>query len=179
MEILYARCAGLDVHKESVSACVLTPGSEGEPLKEIRQFGTTTGELRQLRDWLSAHGVTHAAMESTGVYWKPVFNILESGCELILVNARHIKQVPGRKTDKADSRNLNVYLDRIWQRHFSDILRVNEVEIAYCQPWKRRLGLIRMIVDNKTSFIGINALLQHWHTGKCRNLYSLRQLRTN
>lgn len=102
MEILYARCAGLDVHKESVSACVLTPGSEGEPLKEIRQFGTTTGELRQLRDWLSAHGVTHAAMESTGVYWKPVFNILESGCELILVNARHIKQVPGRKTDKAD-----------------------------------------------------------------------------
>ena len=57
--------------------------------------------------------------------------------------------------------NLNVYLDRIWQRHFSDILRANEIEIAYCQPWKRRLGLIRMTVDNKTSFIGINALLQH------------------
>lgn len=102
MEILYARCAGLDVHKESVSACVLTPGPEAEPDKQIEQFGTTTGELRRLREWLAANGVTHAAMESTGVYWKPVFNILENACQLILVNARHIKQVPGRKTDKAD-----------------------------------------------------------------------------
>lgn len=102
MEILYPRCAGLDVHKESVCACVLTPGPEAEPLKQIQQFGTTTSELGRLRDWLAANGVTHAAMESTGVYWKPVFNILEGGCRLILVNARHIKQVPGRKTDKAD-----------------------------------------------------------------------------
>jgi transposase len=102
MEILYPRCAGLDVHKESVSACVLTPGPQAEPEKQIQQFGTTTAELRRLRDWLRAHGVTHAAMESTGVYWKPVFNILESACQLILVNARHIRQVPGRKTDKAD-----------------------------------------------------------------------------
>jgi transposase len=102
MEILYPRCAGLDVHKESVSACVLTPGPEAEPNKQIEQFGTTTSELRRLRDWLVTNGVTHAAMESTGVYWKPVFNILESACQLILVNARHVKQVPGRKTDKAD-----------------------------------------------------------------------------
>jgi transposase len=102
MEILYPRCAGLDVHKASVSACVLTPGPEAEPNKQIEQFGTTTGELHRLRDWLVSNGVTHAAMESTGVYWKPVFNILESACKLILVNARHIKQVPGRKSDKAD-----------------------------------------------------------------------------
>jgi transposase len=102
MEILYPRCAGLDVHKESVSACVLTSGEQAEPDQQIEQFGTTTCELRRLREWLGANGVTHAAMESTGVYWKPVFNILESGCQLILVNARHIKQVPGRKTDKAD-----------------------------------------------------------------------------
>lgn len=102
MEILYPRCAGLDVHKETVAVCVLTPGPGAEPNKEIQQFGTTTGELRRLRDWLGAHGVTHVAMESTGVYWKPVFNILESACQVILVNARHIKQVPGRKTDKAD-----------------------------------------------------------------------------
>jgi transposase len=81
---------------------VLTPGPQAEPEKQIQQFGTTTAELRRLRDWLRAHGVTHAAMESTGVYWKPVFNILESACQLILVNARHIRQVPGRKTDKAD-----------------------------------------------------------------------------
>ena len=102
MEILYPRCAGLDVHKETVSVCMLTPGAGAEPSKQIQQFGTTTGELRQLRDWLQRSGVTHAAMESTGVYWKPVFNILEGACEIILVNARHIKQVPGRKTDKAD-----------------------------------------------------------------------------
>lgn len=102
MEILYARCAGLDVHKESVTACVLTPSAEAEPNREIREFGTTTGELKRLREWLQQNGVTHAAMESTGVYWKPVFNILESACQLIVVNARHMKQVPGRKTDKAD-----------------------------------------------------------------------------
>ncbi len=102
MEILYARCAGLDVHKESVAACVLTPGAGAEPNREIREFGTTTAELKRLGEWLQQNGVTHAAMESTGVYWKPVFNILESACQLIVVNARHIKQVPGRKTDKAD-----------------------------------------------------------------------------
>lgn len=102
MEVLYARCAGLDVHKESVAVCVLTPGVGAEPNREIREFGTTTAELRRLREWLQQVGVTHAAMESTGVYWKPVFNILESACQLIVVNARHIKQVPGRKTDKAD-----------------------------------------------------------------------------
>jgi len=102
MEILYPRCAGLDVHKQTVAVCILTPGPKAEPNKQIREFGTTTGELRRLRDWLNENGVTHAAMESTGVYWKPVFNILESACELILVNAQHIKQVPGRKTDKAD-----------------------------------------------------------------------------
>jgi transposase len=102
MEILYSRCAGLDVHKASVAACVLTPGEGAEPRKEIREFGTTTGELQELAAWLKECGVSHAAMEATGVYWKPVFNVLESACELILVNARHIKQVPGRKTDKAD-----------------------------------------------------------------------------
>ena len=102
MEILYPRCAGLDVHKETVAVCVLTPGPGVEPNREIREFKTTTGELRRLRDWLRENGVSHAAMESTGVYWKPVFNILESACQIVLVNARHVKQVPGRKTDKAD-----------------------------------------------------------------------------
>lgn len=102
MEVLYPRCAGIDVHKETATVCVLTPGPSADPRKQIRQFATTTGELRKLAGWLTQEGVTHAAMESTGVYWKPVFNLLESSCELILVNARHIQQVPGRKTDKAD-----------------------------------------------------------------------------
>lgn len=100
MEVLYKCCAGIDVHKESLSVCVLHV--DAQPKKQIRQFGTTTEELQRLAEWLRELGVTHAAMESTGVYWKPVFNILECACELILVNARHIKQVPGRKTDKAD-----------------------------------------------------------------------------
>lgn len=102
MEVLYSHCAGIDVHKDTAVVCVLTPGPGADPLKEIRSFATTTAELRKLADWLKQCVVTHAAMESTGVYWKPVFNILESSCELILVNARHIRQVPGRKTDKAD-----------------------------------------------------------------------------
>lgn len=102
MQVLYTHCAGLDVHKRSVTACVLTPATGSEPERQIRTFGATTDELRALGQWLHHCGVTHAAMESTGVYWKPVYNILESVCELILVNARHIKRVPGRKTDTAD-----------------------------------------------------------------------------
>lgn len=102
MEVLYSRCAGLDVHKESVVACILSSGPGSQPKKEIRQFGTTTEELRGLRDWLRAEQVEQAAMESTGVYWKPVLNVLEGSCPVMVVNARHIKQVPGRKTDKAD-----------------------------------------------------------------------------
>lgn len=103
MDVVYPRCAGLDVHKDSVVACVLTPGPGAEPQHHLQPFGTTTGDLRQLAQWLREHGVTHAAMESTGVYWKPVFHILESSCTLILVNARHIRNVPGRTTDRADA----------------------------------------------------------------------------
>ena len=103
MDILHARCAGLDVHKDFVTACVLSPGEGSEPIKHLEQFGTTTQELRRLSQWLERAQVTHAAMESTGVYWKPVFNILESSCELVLVNSRQVRNVPGRKTDPADA----------------------------------------------------------------------------
>jgi transposase len=128
MEVLYPRCAGMDVHKETVVVCVLTPGPGADPHKEIRQFGTTTGELRKLAEWLKQEGVTHAAMESTGVYWKPVFNILESSCELILVNARHIRQVPGRKTDKADSAWLaNLLRHGLLEASFVPPLEVREL----------------------------------------------------
>jgi transposase len=93
--VLHSRCAALDVHKDSIMACLLTPGEGDEPHSEVRQFGTTTRELEALARWMLESGITHAAMESTGVYWKPV-------CELTLVNARDVKQVPGRKTDVAD-----------------------------------------------------------------------------
>jgi len=95
---------GLDVHKRSVTACLLVFGASGEPRKETRTFGTTTAQLLSLVDWLSLEGCRVAAMESTGVYWRPVYNLLEGMCdELLLVNAQHIKQVPGRKTDVKDA----------------------------------------------------------------------------
>jgi transposase len=103
VEVIYARCCGLDVHKQTVVACRILPGPAGEPLKEIRTFTTMTGDLLVLIDWLTEAGVTHVAMESTGVYWKPVWNLLEDSFTLLLVNAQQIKQVPGRKSDVKDS----------------------------------------------------------------------------
>ncbi len=102
MEVCYARCCGLDVHKRTVVACLLTLGEGGRPCKAIRSFGTMTADLLALADWLAAAGCTHVALESTGVYWKPVYNLLEGSVELLLVNARHVKAVPGRKTDARD-----------------------------------------------------------------------------
>ena len=102
MEVLYRVCCGLDVHKKTVAACLRVPGPNGTRAEEIRTFGTTTRELLQLADWLAAAGCTHVAMESTGVYWRPVYQILEGNFELLLVNAHHIKAVPGRKTDVKD-----------------------------------------------------------------------------
>ena len=102
MDALFPRCAGLDVHKANVVACVRIVGPTGKVTKQVRNFSTMTHALRALADWLSAEGVTHVAMESTGVFWKPVFNILEDRFTVLLVNAHHMKQVPGRKTDVKD-----------------------------------------------------------------------------
>lgn len=99
MEVIYTHCCGLDVHKQTVVACLITPKG-----KEIRTFGTMTESLLELADWLVANNCTAVAMESTGVYWKPIYNILEAtGMEVLVVNAQHIKNVPGRKTDVKDS----------------------------------------------------------------------------
>jgi transposase len=106
MEVLYERCAGLDLHKRSVTACRLLPGAGGQPVKAIRTFGTMTADLLALGDWLAQGGVTHVAMESTGVFWKPIWNLLEDRFELLLVNAAHVKVVPGRKRDVGDAQWL-------------------------------------------------------------------------
>jgi transposase len=98
MQVVYERCCGLDVHKKTVVACIITAQS-----KQIRTFGTMTKELLRLSDWLSQNQVSHVAMESTGVYWKPIYNLLEEAFEVLLVNAKHIKAVPGRKTDVKDA----------------------------------------------------------------------------
>lgn len=117
MEVLYRRCAGLDVHKDSVVACVRL-ASDGEIVRHVATFATTTSALLDLGEWLASHGVTHVAMEATGVYWKPVWHALsgsalpaeltdgevkEDAFHLILLNAAHIKKVPGRKTDVSDA----------------------------------------------------------------------------
>src|SRR2546427_567155 len=101
MEVIHPRCCGIDIHKESVVACLRL--QEGRRVKtEVRRFGTTTAELLRLHEWLSHAACTHVAMESTSVYWKPVFNLLEGSFEVVLANAYHIKAVPGRKTDVKD-----------------------------------------------------------------------------
>ncbi len=103
MEVMYPRCAGLDVHKETVVACVRI-ASGGEASSSVRTFATTTAGLIELGEWLEENGCTHVAMEATGVYWKPVWQVLaDSSFELILANAAHVKNVPGRKTDVNDA----------------------------------------------------------------------------
>ena len=103
MEVLYEHCAGLDVHKKTVVACVLHNGPKGTVLKETKTFNTMLPGLEKLLEWLWEQGCTHAGMEATGVYWKPVYNVLEGHLGLLVINAEHIKAVPGRKTDVKDA----------------------------------------------------------------------------
>ena len=102
MQVVYQRCCGLDIHKKLIVACLLLMSSQGVQ-KEIRTFNTTLADLYRLRDWLVAIECQMVAMESTGVYWRPIWNLLEGQFELLLVNAQHMKTVPGRKTDIKDA----------------------------------------------------------------------------
>ena len=104
IRIVHPICCGLDVHKESVSACVIFPDDKGEEQYDVKVFGTFTDDLMRLRDWLAAHNCPVVAMESTGVYWRPVHNVLEDSVQVVLVNARDMHNVPGRKTDIGDSK---------------------------------------------------------------------------
>lgn len=128
MEVLYPRCAGLDVHKQSVVACVRLVGAGGVTT-EVRRFGTHTRDLETLRTWLTGHGVTHAALESTGVYWKPVWHVLEDAVTLLLANAAHVRNVPGRKTDVNDATWLADLLAH-------GLLRPSFVPPAAQQQWR-------------------------------------------
>lgn len=122
MQVLFERCAGLDVHKKTVVACLMVTLPTGEVRKQIRTFATLTQSLLALADWLSSQQVTHVAMESTGVYWRPVFHILEATSEVVLVNAQHMKAVPGRKTDVKDSEWL------------ADLLRHGLLKASFLPP---------------------------------------------
>ena len=133
MDVVYRCCAGLDVHKQTVECAVRRLTEGGTVQVEIRQFGTMTDDLLEMVKWLTTQGVTHVAMESTGVFWKPIYNVLEGNCTVLLVNARHVKQVPGRKTDVRDCQWLaqllqygllkGSFIAPRWQRDLRDLTR--------------------------------------------------------
>jgi len=139
MQIVYERCAGLDVHKKSVVACLITPAPNGERRKERQTFSTMTPDLVRLRDWLKEQQCSQVAMESTGVFWKPIFNILEGHLEVMVVNAQHIKAVPGRKTDIKDAEWL------------ADLLQHGLLRPSFIPPaWQR---IVRELTRSRTSLI--------------------------
>jgi transposase len=133
MEAIVERCCGLDVHQATVVACLIVGPATGRARKELRTFGTTTSDLEELRRWLTQDGCTHVAMESTGVYWMPVYAVLEGHFELVVGNATHIKNVPGRKTDVKDAEWIadplrhglirKSFVPPQWQRALRDLVR--------------------------------------------------------
>src|SRR6201981_4078965 len=138
MKTLHRRCAGLDVHSDSVVACArLTVRTKAT--HEVRRFSTTTRDLLELADWLAAQGITHIAMEATGVYWKPIWHVLEGRFELVLANAAHIRNVPGRKSDVNDAVWISDLLAHgLRWRRAADRRRVARWPAQRCPP--RSLG---------------------------------------
>lgn len=161
MRVVYERCAGLDVHKKTVVVCRITPHDDGGWQKEVRTFGTFTDELLMLSDWLRAVGVTHIAMESTGVYWKPIYNLLEGEFETILVNAHHIKFVPGRKTDVNDAQWIGELLQHgllkasfipaVEQRDLRDLTRYRTQLI---QDRTREINRVQKVLEDANIKLG-------------------------
>lgn len=139
MEVVYTHCAGLDVHKKSVVATIILPAPAGGLVKETRTFETFTADLLTLSDWLQDHAVTHVAMESTGEYWRPIYNILEGNFEVLLVNAQHMHHVPGRKTDVKDSEWL------------ADLLRHGLVRASFVPPAPQRD--LRDLTRHRSNFV--------------------------
>jgi transposase len=145
MEVVHLQCAGLDVHKKTVVAAIIVPDGQGGLRKEVRTFATMTADLLALSDWLVSLGVTHVAMESTGEYWKPVYNILEENFEMLLANAQHIKKVPGRKTDVMDAE---------W---IADLLRHGLLRGSFIPPTGQRE--LRELTRARTNFVRERATL--------------------
>jgi transposase len=143
MQVTYERCCGIDVHKKTLVACAIVPGPDGKPRKEMRTFDTMTGDLNALAAWLKDLGVTHVAMESTGVYWKPVFNLLEGQFEILVVNAEHIKKVAGRKTDVQDAEWIADLL-----RH--GLLKGSFIPSAQQRAWRDLTRYRTRLIDERT-----------------------------
>lgn len=161
MQVVYERCAGLDVHKKTVVACRIIPQPQGGWQKEIRTFGTLTDELLTLADWLRAGGVSHIAMESTGVYWKPIYNLLEAEFGVVLVNAQHIKFVPGRKTDVNDAQWIAEllqhgllkasYIPPVEQRDLRDLIRYRT---SLIQERTREVNRVQKVLEDANLKLG-------------------------
>jgi transposase len=145
MDIVHTHCAGLDVHKKTVVAAIIVPAPQGGLYKETRTFGTMTADLLALSDWLLAQGVTHVALESTGEYWKPVYNILENELAVLLVNAQHVKAVTGRKTDVKDAEWL------------ADLLRHGLLKASFVPPLGQRE--LRELTRYRSTFVKERATL--------------------
>lgn len=145
MRIVHDKVVGLDVHKKVVVAAIIVKQEDGSWLEEKRTFGTMTGDLLGLSDWLLLHGVTHVAMESTGEYWKPVFNILENNFEVMVVNAQHISKVPGRKTDQSDAQ---------W---IAELLQYGLLKASFIPPVGQRE--LRELTRYRSSFVRERATL--------------------
>jgi transposase len=139
MDVLHARCCGLDVHKRTVVACLILTPPSGPATKTVRTFGTMTSDLLALADWLASAGCTHVAMESTGVFWRPIYNLLEGLFELLVVNAQHLKAVPGRKTDVRDAEWL------------ADLLRHGLVRASCVPPTPQRE--VRELTRTRTTLV--------------------------
>lgn len=161
MNVVHSRCAGLDVHKQSVVVCRISP-TEGEGwCKEVRRFETLTDDLLALADWLRAGEVTHVAMESTGVYWRPIFNILESEFEVLLVNAQHIKHVPGRKTDVNDAQWIAELLQHgllkasfIPQVEQRDLRELTRYRTKLIQERTREINRVQKVLEDANIKLG-------------------------
>jgi len=145
MEVLFPRCAGIDVHKRTVVACRIVLTDDGEWLRETRTYGTTTEELLRLSDWLAAGDCTHVGLESTGEFWKPVFNILEGSVTVWLLNAQRVRAIPGRKTDVRDAE---------W---IAELLRHGLVEPSFIPPPHQRE--LRELTRQRTNFVRGRATL--------------------
>lgn len=193
MDAILQRVAGLDVHKETVVACILYGRLDRRPKKETKTFGTTVKELLKLQDWLAEHKVTDVAMESTGVYWKPVWNILEGNVTLILANAQRIKNVPGRKTDVSDANWIakllraglieSSFVPPVEFRDLRDLTRYRRKLLGHATSEKNRIHKILQDANIKIStyvsdVFGVSghALLQSILNGEVLEMEEVRAL---
>lgn len=145
LSIVHQQCCGLDIHKDKISATVILTHEDGTIEEDISEFGTFTDDLFQLKEWLLSVGCHVVAMESTGVYWRPVHNVLEDVCNIVLVNARHVKHLPGKKTDVSDSRWLASLL-----RH--GLLKGSFIPEKHVREWRDLARLRKTYVENLADY---------------------------